>query len=88
LIAGCYRFLRLEDRLLDDLRLDDLGVEDLRLEDLRLPLLELFRVPDRLRLPFVSPDWERCLLTVAAAICFARLELRPCLRADSLMCSY
>jgi hypothetical protein len=40
-------------------------------------VLELFRVPDRLRLPFVSPDWERCLLTVAAAICFARLELRP-----------
>jgi hypothetical protein len=46
------------------------------------PVLELFRVPDRLRLPFVSPDGERCLLTVAAAICFARLELRPCLRAD------
>jgi hypothetical protein len=71
--------------LLDDFRLDDLRLEDLRLDDLRLELLLLL---DRLRLPFVSPDCRRCLFTVAAAICFARRELRPRFFADSLMCSY
>src|SRR5439155_16091546 len=37
----------------------------------------------RLRLAF-----ERCLLTVAAAIRFADLALRPPFDSDSLMCSY
>ncbi len=42
----------------------------------------------RLRVPFASPDWRRCLFTVAAAISFARFVLRPDFFADSLMCSY
>jgi len=37
---------------------------------------------------FVSPACERCLLTVRAAISFARPLERPCLRSESLMCSY
>ena len=63
-------------------------LDDLRLEDFRLPLLEVFRELDFLRLLLVSPACLRCLLTVAAAICFARLGLRPSFRSDSLMCSY
>ena len=46
---------------------------------------ELFRDrEDRL----VSPASDRCLFTVAPAISFARLVLRPRFMADSLMCSY
>src|SRR5579884_4150118 len=37
---------------------------------------------------FVSPDWARCLLTVRAAISFARFVDRPCFFSESLMCSY
>jgi hypothetical protein len=37
---------------------------------------------------FVSPASARCLLTVLAAISFARPVERPCFRSDSLMCSY
>jgi hypothetical protein len=37
---------------------------------------------------FVSPDSARCLLTVRAAISFARLVERPCFFSESLMCSY
>jgi hypothetical protein len=36
----------------------------------------------------VSPDAARCLFTVRAAISFARPVDRPCLRSESLMCSY
>lgn len=39
-------------------------------------------------LDFVSPDSARCLLTVRAAISFARFVERPCLLSESLMCSY
>jgi hypothetical protein len=37
---------------------------------------------------FVSPDCARCLLTVRAAISFARFVERPCFCSDSLTCSY
>jgi hypothetical protein len=37
---------------------------------------------------FVSPACERCLLTVRAAISFARFVDRPCFFSESLMCSY
>jgi hypothetical protein len=37
---------------------------------------------------FVSPDCARCLLTVRAAISFARFVERPCFFSESLMCSY
>jgi hypothetical protein len=37
---------------------------------------------------FVRPSSERCLFTVAAAICLARLLDRPFLLALSLICSY
>src|SRR5437764_13157809 len=37
---------------------------------------------------FASPLRARSLLTVAAAICFARLVERPCFFSLSLMCSY
>jgi hypothetical protein len=37
---------------------------------------------------FVSPDVARCLLTVRAAISFARLVERPCFCSDSFTCSY
>jgi hypothetical protein len=37
---------------------------------------------------FVSPDADRCLLTVRAAISFARFVERPCFFSESLMCSY
>jgi hypothetical protein len=64
--------------------------------DLRLPLLDLrlrlellfFELLPFLRLPFVSPDSRRCLLTVRAAISFARFVLRPSFFSESLMCSY
>lgn len=71
--------------MLDDLRPED-RLDDLRDDDLRLELLERLLL-DRLR-PFVSPDFRRCLFTVAAAICLARRVLRPCFFADALMCSY
>src|SRR5690242_103985 len=35
-----------------------------------------------------SPDCARVLLTVRAAISFARFVDRPCFFSDSLMCSY
>jgi hypothetical protein len=35
-----------------------------------------------------SPERARSLLTVAAAICFARFVDRPCFFSPSLMCSY
>jgi hypothetical protein len=64
--------------------------------DLRLPLDVLLRLEllffdpllFRLRLLFVSPASLRCLLTVRAAISFARFVLRPSFFSDSLMCSY
>jgi hypothetical protein len=37
---------------------------------------------------FVSPACDRCLLTVRAAISFARFVERPCFCSDSLTCSY
>jgi hypothetical protein len=37
---------------------------------------------------FVSPACARCLLTVRAAISFARFVERPCFRSESSMCSY
>jgi hypothetical protein len=37
---------------------------------------------------FVSPDADRCLFTVRAAISFARPVERPCFFSESLMCSY
>ena len=37
---------------------------------------------------FASPERARSLLTVAAAICFARLVEAPRFLALSLMCSY
>lgn len=37
---------------------------------------------------FVSPDCARCLLTVRAAISFARFVERPCFSSESLTCSY
>jgi hypothetical protein len=37
---------------------------------------------------FVSPDFARCLLTVRAAISFARFVERPCFCSESLTCSY
>lgn len=37
---------------------------------------------------FVSPFCARCLLTVRAAISFARPVERPCFFSESLMCSY
>jgi hypothetical protein len=38
--------------------------------------------------PFVSPFCARCLLTVRAAISFARFVERPCFFSLSLTCSY
>jgi hypothetical protein len=38
--------------------------------------------------PFVSPDWARSLLTVRAAISFARLVERPCFFSLAFTCSY
>lgn len=49
-----------------------------------LPPAVFFRPPD----DFVVPCEARRLLTVAAAICFARFVLRPAFSSDSLMCSY
>jgi hypothetical protein len=49
-------------------------------------LLEALRFLDEV--VFVRPSSARCLLTVAAAIDFARFVLRPCFRSLSLMCSY
>jgi hypothetical protein len=64
----------------------------LELERLEDPLLRLRAAPADFRLvllePFASPACRRCLLTVAAAISFARFVLRPLFFADSLMCSY
>jgi hypothetical protein len=37
---------------------------------------------------FVSPACARCLLTVRAAISFARAVERPCFFSESLTCSY
>ena len=37
---------------------------------------------------FASPDSARCLLTVRAAISFARFVDRPCFFSESLTCSY
>jgi hypothetical protein len=37
---------------------------------------------------FVSPDFARCLLTVRAAISFARFVDRPCFCSESFTCSY
>lgn len=59
-------------------------------ELLERELLDLV-LRDRLeppRLLFVSPAWRRCLLTVAAAISFARSLPLPLSRALCLMCSY
>jgi hypothetical protein len=50
---------------------------------LRPPLLLLREEED-----FVSPASARCLLTVRAAISFARFVDRPCSCSDSLTCSY
>lgn len=55
------------------------------------PPSDFFRPPDVFFLPpadFVFPSAARRLLTVAAAICFARFVLRPAFSSDSLMCSY
>jgi hypothetical protein len=63
-----------------------------RLDDVVRPPDELFRDdPDDDEEPpddFVSPDCARCLLTVRAAISFARPVERPCFFSESLMCSY
>jgi hypothetical protein len=48
---------------------------------------ELFERDDEPEL-FVSPDFERCLLTVRAAISLARSGERPCSSSLSVMCSY
>jgi hypothetical protein len=54
--------------------------EDLRDDD--------FFDPDFFEPLFVRPSSDRCLFTVAAAICLARLLDLPFLPALSLMCSY
>jgi hypothetical protein len=58
--------------------------DDERLRELR-EAEERFPDPEE---RFVSPASARCLFTVAPAISFARLVLRPRFMADSLMCSY
>jgi hypothetical protein len=53
---------------------------------------DLEELPDDFELEldfdFDSPDCERCLLTVRAAISFERFVDRPCFRSESRMCSY
>src|SRR4051794_32401763 len=49
---------------------------------------EMSRVDVREAPPFVSPARARSLLTVRAAISFARFVERPCFFSDSLTCSY
>src|SRR5215218_3642599 len=49
---------------------------------------EMSRVEVREGRLFVSPERARSLLTVRAAISFARLVDRPCFFSDSLTCSY
>jgi hypothetical protein len=49
---------------------------------------ELREEPELFDDDFVSPDSDRCLLTVRAAISFARFVERPCFCSESLMCSY
>jgi hypothetical protein len=44
--------------------------------------------PVELEPDLVSPFWARSLLTVRAAISFARFVERPCFCSESLMCSY
>jgi hypothetical protein len=60
---------------------------DERLDDDEGDELERDDEPD-FDFPFVSPDWARCLLTVRAAISFARFVERPCFFSLSLTCSY
>jgi hypothetical protein len=47
-----------------------------------------FDVEDDFVFDFASPDFARCLLTVRAAISFARFVERPCFSSESLTCSY
>src|SRR5439155_3696720 len=49
---------------------------------------EMSRVEVRDARPLASPERARSLLTVRAAISFARFVERPCFFSDSLMCSY
>jgi hypothetical protein len=49
---------------------------------------DISRVDVRDGRPFVSPACARSLLTVRAAISFARFVERPSFFSDSLMCSY
>ena len=76
-----------EDDFFDvDFRADDFFDVDFRDDDFRDPP-ELFFDDDFLE-DFVRPSPERCLFTVAAAICFAlRVDL-PFFFALALMCSY
>jgi hypothetical protein len=66
--------------------------EELELRDDELRDEVVFRDRDEDEPPddddFVSPDCDRCLLTVRAAISFDRLVERPCFFSESLMCSY
>lgn len=80
----------------DDLRallLRPLREDDDFFDDDRLPLLRFLEDDDdrfvlRGRWLFVSPDCERCLLTVRAAISSARPSPTPRSSSESLMCSY
>jgi hypothetical protein len=76
---------RAEARLVDE-RPEDERPEDERPDDEREEL-ERDEEPD-FDVPFVSPDCARCLLTVRAAISFARFVERPCFFSLSLTCSY
>jgi len=70
-----------------------LRAEPARAVVLRLELVEREEDDERDEPPafdddFVSPDCARCLLTVRAAISFARPVERPDFCSDSLTCSY
>src|SRR5581483_10956043 len=86
LLLLAFRAVVVPDFLRDDVppprdEEDDLRVEPLRPEDDR----DDDEDEDD---DFVSPACERCLLTVRAAISFARFVDRPCFFSESLMCSY
>jgi hypothetical protein len=76
-------FFAVEREVLDFFRDDVPPLRDDDPPPLRDEELDLEDEPD-----FVSPDAARCLLTVRAAISFARFVERPCFFSESLTCSY
>ena len=75
-----------DDLLRDELDLDLL--EDLLRDEVDFDFDRDFEPEERDEDDFASPAWARCLLTVRAAISFARSVDSPFSCSDSLMCSY